>query len=171
MIVMIIRGRGDVVTRFILRLSADACATRLGEQVIQPVSPRSFRRSWSLLRADGASGGSHRHVQRHGGANERLQRLCTDLVPSWKSMARLTLPSRLALKRPEGSLSEGALGEGQLHYVLAGLTGADDSGVLPHRNPSPLPLLDHFGIGLFDETRASISPANRPSAAILASIS
>ena len=34
----------------------------------------------SLLRADGASGRSHRRVQRHGGANERLQRLFIDLV-------------------------------------------------------------------------------------------
>src|SRR2546423_7100256 len=46
----------------------------------------------------------------------------------------------------------GALGEGQLHDSLVRLTGADDAGVLPHRNPSPLPLLDHFGVGLLDET-------------------
>ena len=35
---------------------------------------------WSLLRADGASGSSHRRVQCHGGANERLQRLFINLV-------------------------------------------------------------------------------------------
>lgn len=35
---------------------------------------------WSLLGADGASGSSHRRVQCHGGANERLQRLLIDLV-------------------------------------------------------------------------------------------
>src|ERR1700730_1211825 len=46
------------------------------------------------------------------------------LSPSWKSMARLVLPSRLELKRP----------------------------VRPYRNPSPLPLLDHFGVGLLDES-------------------
>src|SRR6059036_1603921 len=63
------------------------------------------------------------------------------LSPSRKSMARLVLPSRLELKRPEG-----------LHDILVRLTGADYSGVRPHRNPSPLPLLDHFGVGLSDET-------------------
>ena len=35
---------------------------------------------WSLLRADGASGRSHRRVQCHRGANERLQRLFINLV-------------------------------------------------------------------------------------------
>src|SRR5438874_11814971 len=45
----------------------------------------------------------------------------------------------------------GALGEGHLPDILVGLASADDSGVRPHRNPSPLPLLDHFGVGLLDE--------------------
>ena len=35
---------------------------------------------WSLLRADRASGRSHRRVQCHGAANERLQRLFINLV-------------------------------------------------------------------------------------------
>ena len=74
------------------------------------------------------------------------------LSPSWKSMARLVLPSRLELKRPEGSSNEAPLAKVSFTTVLVGLTGADDSGVRPHRNPSPLPLLDHFGVGLLDET-------------------
>ena len=41
---------------------------------------RSSSALWSLLRADGASGTSHRRVQCHGGANERLQRLFINLV-------------------------------------------------------------------------------------------
>src|SRR6266404_5800121 len=52
----------------------------------------------------------------------------------------------------------GALGEGHLHDILVRLTGADHSGVRPHRNPchrvrrlSPFHLLDHFGVGLLDE--------------------
>src|SRR5216684_7504971 len=49
-------------------------------------------------------------------------------------------------------LQRGALGEGHLHDALVRLAGADDAGVLPHRNPSPLPLLDHFGVGLLDES-------------------
>ena len=48
--------------------------------VIQPVSRRPPSALWSLLRADGASGSSHRGVQCHGGANERLQRLFINLV-------------------------------------------------------------------------------------------
>src|SRR5206468_9763380 len=35
----------------------------------------------------------------------------SSLSPSWKSMARLTLPSRLELKRPEGSVREAPLGK------------------------------------------------------------
>src|SRR4029434_1701596 len=50
----------------------------------------------------------------------------SSLSPSWKSMARLVLPSRLELKRPEGSSNE-ALGEGHLHDILVRLTGADHS--------------------------------------------
>src|SRR6266545_6184421 len=42
----------------------------------------------------------------------------SSLSPSWKSMARLALPSRLELKRPEGSFSGGSLGEGHLHDIL-----------------------------------------------------
>jgi hypothetical protein len=35
--------------------------------------------------------------------------------------------------------------------VLVGLTGTDDPVVVPHRNPSVLPLLDHIGIVLLDD--------------------
>src|SRR5262245_8729448 len=48
-------------------------------------------------------------------------------------------------------LQRGALCEGHLHDIRVRLTGADHSGMRPHRNPSPLPLLDHFGVGLLDE--------------------
>src|SRR5207248_162447 len=48
-------------------------------------------------------------------------------------------------------LEGGAFGEGHLYNTLVRLPGADDPVVLPHRNASPLPFLDHFGIGLFDE--------------------
>jgi len=41
---------------------------------------RSSSALWSLLGADGAGGSSHRRVQCHGGANERLQRLLVNLV-------------------------------------------------------------------------------------------
>src|SRR5262245_51445566 len=45
----------------------------------------------------------------------------------------------------------GTPGKGHLHDVLVCLTSADDSGVRPHRHPSPLPLLDHFSVALLDE--------------------
>ncbi len=95
------------------------------------------------------------------------------LSPSWKSMARRVLPSRLELKRPDGSVQRGALGEGHLHDGLVGLAGADDAAARPHRNAAPLPLLDHVGVGLLDEAliRASVSPRQSPSSLILASIS
>jgi len=67
-------------------------------------------------------------------------------------MARLVFPSRLELKRPEGSfLQSRPVGEGHLHDVLVSLTCADQSVVRPHRNPSPLPLLDDLGIGFLDQ--------------------
>src|SRR5262245_11306000 len=48
-------------------------------------------------------------------------------------------------------LQRGALGEGHLHDIRVCLTGTDHSGVRPNGNPSPLPLLDHFGVGTLDE--------------------
>src|SRR5258708_37784949 len=54
-------------------------------EVIEPAREtgqmtRSSSALWCLPRADGASGSSHRIVQCHGGADERLQRLFIDLV-------------------------------------------------------------------------------------------
>src|SRR5262249_17752924 len=60
------------------------------KEPLPPVSAsrRSSSARWSLPSADGTrdrshrrvDGRSHRRVQRHGGANERLQRLFVDLV-------------------------------------------------------------------------------------------
>src|SRR5207247_11149256 len=44
-----------------------------------------------------------------------------------------------------------ALRSGHLPHLLVRPTAADDPGVPPHRTPSPLPLLDYFGVGLLDE--------------------
>ena len=146
-------------------------------------APEKVRRSssalWSLLRADGASGRSHRCVQRHGGANERLQRLFIDLVALMEIDGAPGVAFEAGVEEARRVLQRGALGEGQLHDALVRLAGADDSGVLPHRNASrvrrlsPFHLLDHFGVGLLDEarTRASVSPRQSLSSLILASIS
>src|SRR5205085_10313280 len=84
--------------------------------------------------------------------------------PLWKSMARRVLPSRLELKRPQGSSNAAPLAKVHLHRSLVRLTGADHSGVRPHRNPSPLPLLDHVGISLLDATS---DPSERRAPAVI----
>src|ERR1700716_396586 len=112
---------------------------------------RSSSALWSLLRADGASGSSHRNVQCHGGANERLQRLFINLVALMEIDGTPGVAFEAGVEEARRVLQRGALGEGHLHDILVRLTGADNSGVRPHRNPSPLPLLDHFGVGLLDE--------------------
>ena len=48
-------------------------------------------------------------------------------------------------------LQSRSFGEGHLHDVLVRLTRADHAVVRPHRNPSPLPLLDDFGVGFLDQ--------------------
>src|ERR1700716_1502697 len=113
---------------------------------------RSSSALWSLLRADGASGSSHRNVQCHGGANERLQRLFINLVALMEIDGTPGVAFEAGVEEARRVLQRGALGEGHLHDILVRLTGADDSGVRPYRNPSPLPLLDHFGVGLLDES-------------------
>src|SRR6476620_12569588 len=106
---------------------------------------------WSLLGADGASGRSHRRVQRHGGANERLQRLFINLVALVDVDRAPDVAFKAGVEEARRVLQRGALGESQLHDTLVRLAGADDAGVLPHRNPSPLPFLGPLGVGLLDE--------------------
>ena len=78
--------------------------------------------------------------------------------PSWKSMARRVFPSRLELKRPEGSFRAAPFGERHLHDALVGLAGAEHPVVVPRRNSSPLPLLDDIGIGFLHQ---GAEPAER----------
>jgi hypothetical protein len=88
-----------------------------------------------------------------------LNALSSILSPSWISMARLTLPSRLVLNRPEGSLSEAPLAKVNftaLLYVspVQMIPACSHTGTPQHRvrRLSPFHLLDHFGVGLSDET-------------------
>src|SRR5438270_8246575 len=97
----------------------------------------------------------------------------SSLSPSWKSMARLVLPSRLELKRPEGSFREAPLAKVILTTFL-------------YVSPVQIsPLCDHTGVPLHfhssatsgsaslirARSRESISPLQSPSSSILASIS
>src|SRR5215467_1672681 len=58
---------------------------------------------------------------------------------------------KAGVEEPRRVLQRGALGEGHLDDILVRLTGTDYSRVRPHGNSSPLPLLDHIGVGLLDE--------------------
>ena len=112
-------------------------------------------------------------VQGHGGANESLQRLLVDLVAFVEVDGAPGVAFEAGVEEARRILQRGALGEGHLHDVLVGLAGADHPVVLPHRNASPLPLLDHLGVGFLIRARSreSISPRQSPSSLILASIS
>src|SRR6476660_9761746 len=95
------------------------------------------------------------------------------LSPSWKSMARLVLPSRLELKRPEGSLSEAPLAKVSFTTVLY----VSPVQMIPACSHTGTPLHFHSSTTSGSaslmrlRTRASVSPRQSPSAAILASIS
>src|SRR2546427_2503786 len=97
----------------------------------------------------------------------------SSLSPSWKSMARLALPSRLELKRPEGSFREAPLAKVIFTTFL-------------YVSPVQIsPLCDHTGVPLHfhssatsgsaslirARSRESISPLQPPRSSILASIS
>src|SRR3954453_1061923 len=121
---------------------------------------RAKRRCWldgghyassALWPLDGPSGRLLRRIQRYGRANERLQRLLLDLVALVDIDGAPHVAFEAGVEEPRRVLERRALGEGQLHDSLVGLAGADDAVVLPHRNPSPLPLLDHIGAGLLDD--------------------
>ncbi len=97
-------------------------------------------------------------IQRHGGANERLERLLVDLVALADIDGAPHVAFEAGVEQPRRVLQRGALGEGQLHVALVRLAGADDAAVLPHRHPQhpvrrlpPLHLLDHAGVRLPDE--------------------
>src|SRR4051812_20543678 len=106
------------------------------------VEPRPLRPS-ALWPFDGPSGGLLRRIQRHGCAKERLERLLVDLVALADIDGAPHVTFEAGIEEPCRVLERRTLGEGQLHDRLVGLPGADDAVVLPHRNPSPLPLLDH----------------------------
>src|SRR5262249_4929614 len=90
-------------------------------------------------------------VQDHGGANERLQRRLVDLVALVEVDGTPYVPLKTGIEEARRILQARAFGEGHLHDALVSLTGADQSVVRPHRNASPLPLLDNVGTRFFDE--------------------
>src|SRR5918998_6160289 len=87
-------------------------------------------------------------VQRDRGADEILQRVLVHLVALVEVDGAARVPLEAGVEEARGILQRRSLGERHLHDALVGLAGADDSVVLPHRDASPLPLLDDFGVGL-----------------------
>src|SRR5262245_34734520 len=90
-------------------------------------------------------------VQGHGGANESLQRLLVDLLALVEVDGSPCVALETGVEEARRIVEGRAFGEGHLHHALVGLACADQSVVRPHRNPSPLPLLDDVGIGFLDQ--------------------
>src|SRR5262249_356810 len=95
------------------------------------------------------------------------------LSPSWKSMARLVLPSRLELKRPEGSSNEAPFAK----VIFTTFLYRSPVQIIPACDPTGPPL--HFPSSTTSGSaclmririRASVSPRQSLSSLILASIS
>src|SRR6516162_918846 len=90
-------------------------------------------------------------VQGHCGANQGLQRLLVYLLALVEVDGTPCVPVKTGIEEARRILQSRPFREGHLHDVLVSLTCADTSAVLPHRNPSPLPLFDDFGIGFLDQ--------------------
>src|SRR5215470_12579331 len=71
------------------------------------------------------------------------------LSPSWISMARLVLPSRLELKSPEGSANEAPLAK----VIFTTFLYVSPVQIIPACDHTGTPLHFHssFGVGLLDE--------------------
>src|SRR6188472_508546 len=95
------------------------------------------------------------------------------LSPSWKSMARLVLPSRLELKRPEGSSNEAPLAK----VIFTTALYVSPVQMMPACSHTGTPLHFHSSTTsgsaclMRVRTRASVSPRQSVSSLILASIS
>src|SRR5262249_5694716 len=95
------------------------------------------------------------------------------LSPSWKSMARLTLPSRLELKTPDGSFREAPLTK----VIFTTFLYVSPVQIIPSCDQTGVPLHFHSSITsgsaalISARSRASISPLQSPSSSILASMS
>src|SRR5215510_2609680 len=95
------------------------------------------------------------------------------LSPSWKSMARLTLPSRLELKTPEGSFREAPLTK----VIFTTFLYVSPVQISPSCDQTGVPLHFHSSTTsgsaalISARSRASISPLQSSSSAILASMS
>src|SRR6266545_3902133 len=97
----------------------------------------------------------------------------SSLSPSWKSMARLALPSRLELKRPEGSFREAPLAK----VIFTTFLYVSPVQISPSCDQTGVPLHFHSSATsgsaslIRARSRESISPLQSPRSSILSSIS
>src|SRR5262249_35311842 len=85
------------------------------------------------------------------GTDERLERARVELLPLVDVNRAPYVPVDARVEELGRVLQRSPLGEGQLHYRLVRLAGADDPGVRPYGSAHPLPLLDDVRVCLFDE--------------------
>src|SRR5262249_34539798 len=83
--------------------------------------------------------------------DERLERARVDLLPLMDVNRAPYVPVEARVEELGRVLQGGSLGEGQLHYRLVRLAGADDPVVRPYGSAHPLPLLHDVRVCLFDE--------------------
>ena len=79
----------------------------------------------------------------NSGTDEIFRARALILSPSKKSIARLALRSRSALKSLSGSGRLAPWAKGKLHLLFVGVGDRDHSVVRPHRASHPLPFLDY----------------------------
>src|ERR1700757_4680667 len=119
--------------------------------------PRLCRSSVELVLGDctaplrGCTGRRLGVVQVHRGTNECLQRLFVDLVALMEVDGAPGVAVEAGVEETRGIIQRGALGESPLHDFFVCLAGADHPVVIPNWDSSPLPLLDHGGVGLPDQ--------------------
>src|SRR5215475_1273077 len=106
--------------------------------------------SHSLLRSPWPSLSAGR-IEGDRGTNERLERARVDLLPLMDVNRAPCVPVEARVEELGRVLQRSPLGEGQLHYRLVRLAGADDPVVRPYGSAHPLPLLDDVRVCLFDE--------------------
>src|SRR5215471_10692934 len=102
-----------------------------------------LRSSWPCLAAGGIEGSR--------GTDERLECARIDLLPLMDVNRAPYVPVEARVEELGRVLQRSPLQEGQLHYRLVRLAGADDPVVRPYGSAHPLPLLLAVRVCLFDE--------------------
>src|SRR5262249_20984518 len=141
------RSRHEI--RWIRREKRSGAFSRVPPSSTIRLLPAAWRKEWPRRTPRSAVGAGH--VQPRGRANESLQCRLVDLLALVEVDGTPGVAIEARVEEACWVLEGGPLGEGHLHDTLVGLAGADQSVVRPYRNPSPLPLLDHLGVGLLDQ--------------------